>query len=409
MANVNKIIGSLATAINKVSGSAISGLAKIIGATISLFSNTKSLSHGIVNGTDAVYAASTASDFQLIQTDAWSVSFWIKVGWTSSFNSTLHVISSNGPAGVQDNMWRIRYNETNNRLYIGWRSASNERSNNFWYFHHTGAGEAALQTGLGSVYWSSSNPGYVNANGFTLITLTKGTTITATAANVITYWNGQNIGDAFYVSGSNNNIEIYIIETPVWAWNGDLLPDSTEFARDIVTFYPIDLSFSEPVDISLSYSSTGNNFRLMMLEDSEDDSWEEVEGAVCSLDEFGESICEASVSSFGIFGVQEIPLSTFMENIMPETFTLHQNYPNPFNPITSLRYDLPEQAEVILTVYDLMGREVTQLVNATQEAGYRSVQWNATDKQGKTVSAGVYLYQIQAGEFVQTMKMVLLK
>ena len=74
----------------------------------------------------------------------------------------------------------------------------------FGIFHHTGAGEAALQTGLGSTYWSSSNTGYVNANGFTNITLTKGTAITATAANVTAYWNGQNIGDAFYVSGSNN-------------------------------------------------------------------------------------------------------------------------------------------------------------------------------------------------------------
>jgi len=207
MANVNKIIGSLATAINKVSGSAISGISKIIGATISLFSNTKSLSHGIVNGTDAVYAASTASDFQLIQTDAWSVSFWIKVGWTSSFNSTIHLIASDS-GGVQDNMWRVRYNESTNRLYIGWRSASNERSNNFWYFHHTGTGEAAEVSGLGtcgtSCYWSSSNTGYVNANGFTLITLTKGTTITATAANVTAYWNGQDLGDPFYASGSNN-------------------------------------------------------------------------------------------------------------------------------------------------------------------------------------------------------------
>ena len=56
-----------------------------------------------------------------------------------------------------------------------------------------------------------------------------------------------------------------------------------------------------------------------------------------------------------------------------------------------------------------MGREITQLVNTTQEAGYRSVQWNATDMYGKPVSAGVYLYQIRAGEFVQTRKMVLLK
>ena len=82
---------------------------------------------------------------------------------------------------------------------------------------------------------------------------------------------------------------------------------------------------------------------------------------------------------------------------------------NPFNAITALRYDLPEQAQVTLTVYDLIGREVTQLVNTVQEAGFRSVQWNATDMHGKPVSAGVYLYQIRAGEFVQTKKMVLLK
>jgi len=95
--------------------------------------------------------------------------------------------------------------------------------------------------------------------------------------------------------------------------------------------------------------------------------------------------------------------------IIPQEYTLHQNYPNPFNPITSLSYNLPEQAQVTLTVYDLMGRKVTQLVNTIQEAGYKSVQWNATDTFGKPVSAGVYLYQIQAGEFIQTRKMVLLK
>jgi hypothetical protein len=94
---------------------------------------------------------------------------------------------------------------------------------------------------------------------------------------------------------------------------------------------------------------------------------------------------------------------------LPKHFVLHQNYPNPFNPITTLRYNLPEQAQVILTIYNLMGREITKLVNTTQDAGFRSVQWNATDMRGKPVSAGVYLYQIRAGEFVQTRKMVLLK
>ena len=94
---------------------------------------------------------------------------------------------------------------------------------------------------------------------------------------------------------------------------------------------------------------------------------------------------------------------------IPTDFRLFPAYPNPFNPITSLRYDLPGQAQVTLTIYDLIGREVTQLVNTTQDAGYRSVQWDATNMNGKPVSAGVYLYQIRAGEFVQTRKMVLLK
>ena len=97
------------------------------------------------------------------------------------------------------------------------------------------------------------------------------------------------------------------------------------------------------------------------------------------------------------------------ESALPETFTLYQNYPNPFNPITTLRYDLPEQAYVTLTIYDMLGREITRLVSTTQEAGFRLVQWSGTDNMGRAVSAGVYLYQIRAGEFVQTKKMVLLK
>jgi len=94
---------------------------------------------------------------------------------------------------------------------------------------------------------------------------------------------------------------------------------------------------------------------------------------------------------------------------LPTVFALHQNYPNPFNPITTLRYDLPENSYVNVTIYDMLGREVRTLVNTTQDAGFKSVIWDATNDYGKPVSAGVYLYQIQAGEFVQTKKMVLLK
>ena len=95
--------------------------------------------------------------------------------------------------------------------------------------------------------------------------------------------------------------------------------------------------------------------------------------------------------------------------LIPTVYALKDNYPNPFNPVTTLRYDLPENSMVNITIYDMLGREVKTMINQTQEAGYRSVIWDATNDYGKPVSAGIYLYQIQAGEYMQTKKMVLLK
>jgi len=97
------------------------------------------------------------------------------------------------------------------------------------------------------------------------------------------------------------------------------------------------------------------------------------------------------------------------DNDIPIVYKVHQNHPNPFNPVTSLRYNLPEDGLVNITIYDMMGRVVSNLVSSQQRAGYKFVQWNATNNAGQPVSAGIYLYTIQAGEFVQTKKMVLLK
>jgi hypothetical protein len=90
-------------------------------------------------------------------------------------------------------------------------------------------------------------------------------------------------------------------------------------------------------------------------------------------------------------------------------FKLFHAYPNPFNPVTTLRYDLPEYENVNITIYDMMGRQVKTLINGSQTAGYKSIQWDATNNTGQPVSAGLYLYTIEAGKFRQTKKMVLLK
>ena len=111
---------------------------------------------------------------------------------------------------------------------------------------------------------------------------------------------------------------------------------------------------------------------------------------------------------FQITFINENILNVFDFNL-PKNFSLKQNYPNPFNPITSLRYDLPEDGLVNITIYDMMGKIVKTLVNSSQTTGYKSVQWNATNDRNEPVSAGLYLYTIEAGEFRKTKKMVLLK
>jgi hypothetical protein len=102
-------------------------------------------------------------------------------------------------------------------------------------------------------------------------------------------------------------------------------------------------------------------------------------------------------------------LDTHWERAQFAEFALSQNYPNPFNPTTTLKYDLPEDAMVNITIYDMMGRVVKTMVNTQQNAGYKSIQWNATNNAGQQISAGLYLYTIEAGDFRQTKKMILLK
>ena len=94
---------------------------------------------------------------------------------------------------------------------------------------------------------------------------------------------------------------------------------------------------------------------------------------------------------------------------MPTEFQVFENYPNPFNPTTTIRYNLINDAAVNITIHDITGRKVRTLANTQQTAGLKSLQWNATNDAGEPVSAGVYLYVVQAGNFNRTRKMLLLK
>ena len=94
---------------------------------------------------------------------------------------------------------------------------------------------------------------------------------------------------------------------------------------------------------------------------------------------------------------------------MPNQYLLHQNYPNPFNPITTLRYNVPEKILVRISIFDISGNPIKTLVNEIKSAGFYSARWDAINDKGLPISAGVYFYKIQAGNFVDTKKMILLK
>jgi len=97
---------------------------------------------------------------------------------------------------------------------------------------------------------------------------------------------------------------------------------------------------------------------------------------------------------------------THVENpgTIPNEFTLYQNYPNPFNPTTVISYQLPVSSNVSIKVYDLLGREVSTLVEEYKQAGKYQINFNADG-----LSSGVYYYQLKTGNFIQTKKLIFLR
>ena len=108
--------------------------------------------------------------------------------------------------------------------------------------------------------------------------------------------------------------------------------------------------------------------------------------------------------------VHKAPTGVAQEHhFLPADYNLFQNYPNPFNPATTISYSLPKVSHVTLKIYDLLGREVKTLVSSEQNGGLHRVQWNGDNNYGSKVASGIYLYRIEAGDFIVAKKMILLK
>jgi hypothetical protein len=110
-----------------------------------------------------------------------------------------------------------------------------------------------------------------------------------------------------------------------------------------------------------------------------------------------------------VIQVMHISLMTGNDALIPDVFALKQNYPNPFNPVTTIRYDIPENTHVKMVIYDILGRQVRTLVNRDHDPGYYKILWDGRNEMGKEMASGVYFYQIHAGSFHKNAKMIVVK
>ncbi len=166
------------------------------------------------------------------------------------------------------------------------------------------------------------------------------------------------------------------------------------------------------------FAGTGGVF----LSTNNGTSWTAVNTGLTST-----SVYSLAVSGLHLFagtrggGVWRRPLSEMVTEVednfsqVPVGFTLEQNYPNPFwsgatsrsagNPNTTIRYQLPKATQVVLKIYNIFGQEIRTLVNERRTGGVNSVVWDGRDESGKEVSSGIYIYRLQAGEFIQSRKL----
>ena len=207
---------------------------------------------------------------------------------------------------------------------------------------------------------------------------------------VCRYWlAGPNTGETEVFSYIYGNI----------GWEGWVLPDNITYNDEgifwVATYFGpvvgIDTSGQIVYELNFDFNSFGENTSVIQYNDS------------LYLGTLHDSY----------IGVIPLPEELLSDRNVPQLvaseYQLNQNFPNPFNPITTVIYELPEESFVDVTVYDMLGNVVNNLVNTNQLSGYKSIQWDATNSLGEPVSAGIYLYKIQAGDFVDTKKMILLK
>ena len=220
--------------------------------------------------------------------------------------------------------------------------------------------------------------------------------------NSITLPNGVNISDDYIANNEETLIGVslidnYSISSIKISFSGMINVEGFELVYDFNTderFINTDIGISLDSSISSDYYET---YEITLIDSDGNETIYNME-ELQNLDLY---------QQFAV--INSVTVSTNEAELTPKEFLLHQNYPNPFNPITSIGYDLPEDSHVSIKVFDLNGFLIKTLCDNFYLSGYKEVKWDGTNQSGKEVSASIYVYQIEAGEYVSTKKMALIK
>jgi len=213
------------------------------------------------------------------------------------------------------------------------------------------------------------------------------------ADTVNTYQDSINIGYIIEAEDTDNYLSNYILRLIINGGpnnGGEMLESSGDFNSNLMSS-----SIANVIEIPQGTTEGRWNIRIILAND------------INAISNIGPNQLENQNFQNHIY-VYNSQLGKIKNNI-PIAYFLSQNYPNPFNPNTSIKYNLPENTNVEISVYNLMGILVKNLINTNQNSGYKSVIWDGTNNNGEMVSGGIYFYIIKTNTFSQTRKMILLK
>jgi len=186
---------------------------------------------------------------------------------------------------------------------------------------------------------------------------------------------------------------------------------------EVVLLEPTLTSISK--NLQLFYGTTIGAQRIGILDLSGEKSLPTGEQAYVNLRAKGRDPGSIKIHEAILVDKDAIPLTMEVSNelkreevknsTMPSAFSLSQNFPNPFNPQTSIRYALPQDANVRIVIFNVLGQKVKTLVDGQQAAGYNTVWWDGKDENGDQVASGIYFYRLQADKFSEVKKMMLMK